>query len=495
MAAINKSLIFVSLCLFLFSGCEDFLQKDPQGDLTQAQFPVTADDALLATNSVYSSIREWHYNSGGFPILDIMSDDALKGSSPNDALSTLGPYDNFTITTTQDGLDRWWNTLYEGIKRANVVIETLPGIIMDEDLKSRYLGEAHFLRGLYYFDLVRAWGGVPKIISLTPETRVPRASKEEIYQLINEDIISAIDLLDEKSQLSGPDMGRATVGAAKSLLAKVYLFQNDFTNAKRYAVQVISSKEYSLEPNFVDANSVSGENGVESIFEVGALAAEFAAGGNQYANTQGVRGTPNRGWGFGQPSVDLRVSFEAGDPRKEATIIELGDVLDGIEIKGDGSTPDEIKDDQGNVIAIESYNKKVWTPGNNTTTQFAHNRRVLRYADVLLMAAEAYNELGQSDSALFYVNMVRERARGGTPGILPDITETAKDNLRDMIIKERRNELALEGHRFWDLVRTGKAPAVFGPLGFTEGKNELLPVPQNQIDLTQGVITQNPNWP
>ncbi len=494
MKNIFKILVPLFLMLVLISGCEDFLQKDPQGDLTQAQFPVNAEDALLATNAIYSSLRSWHYNSGGFPILDIMSDDALKGSSPNDGLPTVGPYDNFTITATQDGLDRWWNSLYEGVKRANVVIEKVPGINMNEDLKARYIGEAYFLRALFYFDLVRAWGGVPKITSLTPSPRVPRSSREEIYQLIEEDLLSAIDRLEEKSQLFGPDIGRATVGAARSLLSKVHLFQNEFLEAKNYALQVIRSEEYSLEPDFADANSEAGENGVESIFEIGALRTETGGGGNQYANTQGVRGTPNRGWGFNRPSLDLRASFEPGDPRKEATIIELGETLDGILIKGDGTTPDEVKDNQGNVIEIESYNQKVWTAGDNTTTQFGYNRRILRYADILLIAAEAYNELGQPDSALFYLNKVRERARGGNLEILPDIMETSKDPLRSLILKERRNELALEGHRFWDLVRTGMAPAVLGPLGFTPGKDELLPIPQNQIDLTQGVITQNPNW-
>jgi hypothetical protein len=216
--------------------------------------------------------------------------------------------------------------------------------------------------------------------------------------------------------------------------------------------------------------------------------------GNQYANTQGVRGTPNRGWGFNRPSLDLQNSFEPGDPRMDATIIFLGEVLDGVEIRGDGSTPDEIKDDQGNVIEIECYNQKVWIPGETTVTQWGHNRRLMRYADVLLMAAEALNENDDPTGALIYLNRVRERARQGNGSILPDITETDKDALRDLIILERRHELALEGHRFWDLVRTGKAPEFLGPLGFVEGKHELLPVPQTEIDISQGLLEQNPNW-
>ena len=481
------------LTIPLLEGCEDFLDKNLQGELTQATFPVTASDALLATNAVYSTLREWHYHSGGYPILDIMSDDAAKGSNPNDQLGTVGSYNTFRITTTQDGLDRWWATLYEGIKMANVVIEKVPAIEMDTVLRSRYLGEARFLRGLYYFDLVRAWGGVPKVTSINPPLKLTRSTKDEIYQLIEEDLLYAIDRLVEKSALPVTDYGRATKGAAKALLGKVYLFRNDFVNAEKYLLEVIASDEYDLEPVFADANGVNGEQGIESVIEVGALEVEGGPG-DQYANTQGVRGSPNRGWGFSRPTLDLRYSFEEGDPRLEATIIDLGEVLDGVEIKGDGSTPDETRDEENNLIEVECYNQKVWTPGNNTMTQFGHNRRLMRYADVLLMAAEALNENNKPGQALEYLNLVRERARQGNSAILPDITETGKDALRDLIFKERRSELAMEGIRFWDLVRSGKAPAVLGPLGFIQGKHELLPIPQNEIDISQGTLTQNPNW-
>jgi starch-binding outer membrane protein, SusD/RagB family len=483
------------LAAMMLAGCEDFLDKNLQGELTQTSFPVTNSDALLATNAVYSTLRQWYFHSGGYPILDIMSDDSRKGSNPNDQVSTLGPYDNFSITTTQDGLDRWWATLYQGIKRANVVIENVPSIDMDTTLRNRYVGEARFLRGLFYFDLVRAWGGVPKVTSVNPPVKLTRASKDEIYSLIEQDLLYAIDNLVEKSTMEATDYGRATKGSAKALLAKVYLFKQDYANAEKYALEVIHSGEYGLEPVYADANGVNGEQGIESVFEIGALGVEGDKGpGNQYANTQGVRGSPNRGWGFNRPAQDLRYSFETGDPRKDATIIDLGEVLDGITILGDGTTPDETKDAENNVIEVECYNQKVWVPGDNTITQYNHNRRLIRYSDVLLMAAEALNENNKPAEALIYLNSVRERAREGNPALLPDVTETGKDALRDLILKERRSELAMEGHRFWDLVRTGKASAVLGPLGFVEGKNELLPIPQTEIDLSQGALEQNLNW-
>ena len=488
---ITISLLIVA-SLVITTGCEDFLQKDPQGELTQEAFPVTASDALLATNAVYVSIRTWAYHSGGYPILDIMSDDAHKGSNPNDQLPTVGPYETFTHTTTQDGLDRWWSALYEGIKRANVVIEKVPSINMNEQLRNRYIAEASFLRGLFYFDLVRAFGGVPKVTSTTPATKTPRSTDAEIYELIISDLEFAAQHLPEKSLYAPDDAGRATKGAAKSLLARVYLFMGDYKNVEKYALEVIASDEYDLEDDFADANGKNGEHGIESVFEIGAMEVE-GAGGNQYANTQGVRGSPNRGWGFNRPSLDLRYSFEEGDPRLDATIIDLGETLDGIFIIGDGTTPDVVVVN-GIVTEVECYNQKVWYPGTNTITQWGHNRRLIRYADVLLMAAEALNENDKPGDALPFLNKVRERARGGNGSILPDVTVTEKNALRNAILEERRHELALEGHRFWDLVRTGRAAIVLGPLGFQTGKHELLPIPQNEIDISQGSLQQNPNW-
>lgn len=490
-----------NILLFLFillAGCTDFLQKNPQGNLTQASFPVSPSDALQATNAIYAAVRNWYYNSGGYPILDIMSDDAYKGSNTNDQLSTVGPYDNFAINATQDGLDRWWATLYQGIRWANVVIEKVPVIQMDTILRNRYLGEARFLRGLFYFDLVRAWGGVPKVTASVPPLHLDRTTSQDIFSLLISDLQYAEANLTKKSELSPAEQGRATSGAAEALLARVYLFQKDFVNAEKYALKVIRSNEYSLEPNFIDANGVKGNNGVESVFEIGALGVEdYNGGGAQYANTQGVRGSPNRGWGFNRPSVDLRRSFEPGDPRLKGTIINLGDTIDGVYIKGDpdpANDPVVILNSNGDTVNIQCYNRKVWTPGNDTPTQWGHHRRLIRYADVLLMAAEALNENGKQATALPYLNQVRKRARGGNNSILPDVTTTDMNLLRDKILFERRHELAMEGLRFWDLVRTGRAATVLGPLGFIAGKHELLPIHQSEIDISQGSLTQNPNY-
>lgn len=492
--SVERIVMLISLALLPF-GCDDFLDKPVQGQLLSQNFPTSSEDAVSATNAVYNTLRKSSYHFGLFPLTDIMSDDARKGSNPTDGAATVGTYDRFAHIPTESSLASWWNSLYEGVRRANVVIEKVPGISMNAALQQRLVGEARFLRALYYFDLVRAWGGVPKVTAVDSPDNLTRSSREDIYSFIIEDLTAAINALPEKSAYGPTDMGRATKGAAKALLSKVYLFTGDFANAETYALEVINSGQYSLMPSFNDANSKAGEFGPESVFEIGAIGFEgIENGGNQYGNVQGVRGTPNRGWGFNRPSLNLMDAFEPEDPREDATILSLGEIIDGITIVGDLNTPDETRDASGTLIEIECYNQKVWTPGQNVPTQFDHNRRVIRYADVLLIAAEASNQNNKPLQALLYVNEVRERARNGSVTALPDLTTTDKVLLDDAIFHERRVELALEGHRFWDLVRTGRAEAVLGPLGFVKGKHELFPIPQVEIDLTEQALEQNPNW-
>ena len=145
-------------------------------------------------------------------------------------------------------------------------------------------------------------------------------------------------------------------------------------------------------------------------------------------------------------------------------------------------------------VEIECYNQKAWFPGTDSKTSFGHNRRIVRYADVILMHAEALNENGKTTEALPFLNSIRARARGNNSNILPDITTTNQAEVREAILAERKYELALEGLRFWDLVRTNNAEEVLGPLGFIRGKNELFPIPQSEIDISQGRITQNPMY-
>lgn len=491
--------VFVILIsvLFLFIGCsEDFLDRPPKARISGGNFPANEDDAIAALNAVYSSLRTWQFNCGGFPVLDILSDEGRKGSNPGDAVN-LNLYDTFDHDATDENPRRWWATLYQSIRRANLVIESVPELEMDPDLEERILGEARFLRAYFYSTLVRAFGDVVVVTqsSVDYDEKKGRTPRDEVWdELIFPDLEFAAAVLPLKSQYPPEDLGRATKGSARALMARLYLFVGDFVRAEEQALNVIMSNEYTLEADYSDAFSVEVVFGQESVFEIGANGANRASeGGHQWGETQGVRGNPSRGWGFNRPTISTIRSF-GDDPRLDASVVFLGEVLDGIPIIGDDATPDTTFDAQGNIVEIECYNQKVWSPFEAEKASYDVNRRVIRYADVLLMAAEALNENGKSSQALPYLNQVRARARGDNEAVLPDITTTDQAELREIIFVERSRELAFEGLRFWDLVRTGRAPEVLGPLGFREGIHELFPIPLTEIDNSNGAIGQNEGY-
>ncbi len=481
------TLLVISIAL-LTACSDDFLDNPPQGFLTDSQFPESAEDAQRAVNAMYSDLRVWQIYYGGYPIVDIMSDDAHKGSNPGDG-ANMTLFENYTFGANIGDLASWYAATYEAIKSAHVVIDQVPAIQMDEATKTRHIAQARFLRALHYFQLVRSFGDLPKVTALNPDANLARSPKSEIYnEIIIPDLIFARDKLPAKNEWPGADLGRATKHAAQALLAKAYLYTNQNQLAADEAMGVIGSGLYDLEPDFSNAFLPIGQFGIESLFEVGALPfGAGATGGNQFANTQSVRGSPNRGWGFSRPTLDLINSFEEDDPRMEATVIFLGEVIDDVLIEGDGNTPDEILDANGNVIQIETYNQKVWVPGTTTEEPFGYNVKELRYAEVLLIAAEALNEVGSSGMALMELNKIRTRAG------LDDITEMDQSALRAIILNERRHEMALEQERYFDLVRTGNAPEVLGPLGFVEGKHENFPMPSSEL-LLNSSLTQNSGW-
>ncbi len=492
------SLIGLVTIMFLFSCQDEFLDRQPQATLVAGNFPATGEEAIIATNGIYNTLRVWGIYSGGFPLIDIMTDEMIKGSNPGDGVGVLD-FQNYTFTADNGNIESWYRTLYLGIRRSYLVLEKVPTIEMDNNLKGRLLGEARFLRSFFYFSLVQAFGDVPLVESSEVPDGLTRTNKETIYeQIILPDLEFAIENLPEKSEYSDENAGRITKGAARALLARIYLFRGDFPNAEVYALEVINSQQYQLEEDFEMTFRVATEHGSESVFEIGAIAeGSFDLGGNQYANTQGVRGTPNWGWGFGRPAYPWieKLAID-NDPRLEGSVIFIGDVIDGTTILGDGTTPDTTYVDGpgSDILEIETYNRKVYATGERAADRWGHNRRVIRYSDVLLMAAEALNENGNPSLALEYLNDVRKRARGGVEGILPDITTTDQTELKNLIYEERTKELAMEGLRYWDLVRTNRAAEILGPLGFEAGKHELFPIPQSEINISEGDISQNPNW-
>jgi starch-binding outer membrane protein, SusD/RagB family len=469
---------------------EDFLDRAPRAELTSENFFQTGQQAVEAVNGVYSHLRSFNVHVFSYiGVTDIASDDADKGSVPGDA-AFLEDINNFTFDAGNSAVIGIWQGYYQGIFRANQVIVNVPGIDMDEDLKQRVLAEARFLRAYFYFFLVRTYGDLPLIDRLLQpdEYFQERVPAEQIYDFIIADLQFAVANLPEKSAYPANDLGRATKGAARGFLSKVYLFRGDFQNAYTQSIEIINSNEYALYPDYENIFREEGEHSSESLFEVSAVDLEQGGGGHQFNEVQGIRGNPNNGWGFNRPSDDLFNVYEPGDPRRAATIISNGDTLPtGQIVRADpnmGSNP--------------RFNKKAWLPevppggfGNSGA-----NIRLLRYADILLIAAESANELGNSTDALRYLNQVRERARQGNPAILPDVTVTEPAALRDAILRERRVELAMEQQRYFDLVRTGRAQQTFAALGinWVPGKHEVFPIPQAEIDISGGRISQNPNY-
>jgi len=485
--------VFGLMVILLAAGAcnQDFLEVKPQGQINAENYYQTADHAIWATNAVYNQLRVWEVIA--FPFIamtDIVSDDAYKGSFPADA-ERLTAFENFTYGPAfPEEIRLAWQGYYRGVFRANTAIAGIPGVDMNEQLKQRLIGECKFLRAHYYFYLVRWYGDIPLIDRLLVESEYytqARAPKSQIYDLITQDLKDAIEVLPEKSQYAPADLGRVTKGAARGLLAKVYLTIGDFVNAEKYALEVINSGQYALLPNYNNIFLPIGENSSESVFEIQATALEQSfAGATPWNMIQGVRGTPNLGWGFNMPSSDLIAAYEPGDPRRDATILYVGEVLP------DGSAIVQPNPD----ILNARYNQKAWTPNHpGLQDNGPSNIRILRYADVLLIAAEALNENGKPDQALIHLNAVRDRARGNRPmSVLPRRTTTDRVQLRQFIWHERRVELAMEQHRWFDLVRTGQAAAKLGPSGFQVGKHELFPIPQSEIDLTGGIVTQNPGY-
>lgn len=474
--------------LLLVSCGDDFLDKKPLGKLTSANFFETEAHAILATNALYEHMRSWEVHVFSYiGMTDIVSDDADKGSFANDA-AFLGEIDDFTFNASNIAPLSVWQGYYQGIFRANNAIENIPGIDMDEALRDRLVAELKVFRAYFYLNLVRWFGDVPLITApLDPsEFSQQRAPVEEVYNQIEQDLLEAIEILPEKSQYVSADLGRVTKGSAKALLARAYLAQGDFVNTEKYALEVINSGQYGLFPDYAKLFQLAGEHSSESVFEIGSTTG--AINSSQYNQVQGARGNPNLGWGFNRPSDNLVSSYEQGDPRRNATILYPGEVLP------DGSA---IVEDNPDLIN-ERYNQKAWVPlapsGDNFEGQ--GNLRLIRYADVLLMAAEALNENNNPAQALVYLNMVRARARGTSMTLLPNVTTTNKDALRTRIWNERRSELAMEQIRWFDLLRQGRAESVMNGVGknFIGPKHLLFPIPQVEIDLSSGVLSQNEGY-
>lgn len=501
----------LALSLAMVSGCKEFLDVAPQGQLSSDTIdPATAQKLVDGVyNSMYLGGFGPDTHGLQFVILtDIASDDADKGSSPGDYGDAL-QVDNFTVNSSNSNINNVWNGYYQGISRANQALDKIPLSPAADAEKNRLLGEVRFLRGYFYFNLVRLFGGVPKLdrVPQASEINSPefqqRASAADIYAFIIADLQFAVDNLPLKGAPQ-TQTGRANKAAAQGMLAKVYLYQKNYQQAFALTNEIVTGKSgaYSLFTSYADIWRTAGANSSESIFEIqtGVNAACNNSAVNLYTVSQGPRAGGKRGWsdlgfGFNSPTQQLADAYEAGDVRRAGTIIFIqptapagqrstGTVLwDGFRIP----SKDSVENSRYSYKAYHSRTREA-NCGNND--YLPKNIRVLRYAEILLIRAEAALQTGNAAAAAADLTAVRARA-----GLAPKPATQAN------IWAERRVELALEHDRFFDLVRQesvtpGRIVPLFAAQGktFVKGKNELFPIPRPQIDLSGGRLTQNPGY-
>ncbi|WP_207433924.1 RagB/SusD family nutrient uptake outer membrane protein [Sabulibacter ruber] len=496
-----KIAAFSLALMTMTAGCNDFLEQEIPGKLPVEEFYATDEDALQATTAIYD-IMQAHYNtawSSIYMVKTMPSDESnASGSGPGDqpAYQTL---DDFNFDSENDAVKWGWRLTYAAIYRANKVINNVQP---ETELRKRLIAEAKFLRAFNYFELVSLWGDVPLVtddIPIEQWTSTGRASKADVYALIQKDLQEAIADLPLKSVYSGADRFRVSKGSAQALLGKALLYQQKWADAVTQFEAVITSNQYQLEESVGKVFSKSGEFGKESLFEISYIETQsydwgnFPWGGQPESNIHlqlmGPRSdfyvkAPSDsligGWGFNSPKAKLFQAFTAaGDvERKRATIMSEAELK---AMGGNWTTT--------NAYDYEGYFQRRYgtfstqTAGPVNELNYGTNWRMIRYADVLLMAAEAHYRAGNEGKAQEYLNMVRERSE------LDPITPSGSA-LFDAIVRERQLELAFEGFRYLDLVRWGLADQELGPLGYVEGTHNLLPIPGEDIR-TAGLSQNN----
>jgi len=508
-AKTSRLLLLTIMALGLLTGCKRFLDTERQGAYDADNYPYPGgsgpyDQFIFAA---YNDLRSFNVHSQSFiAATSIRSDDADKGSTPADGGANAIDMDNFPVAASNGFANTLWVGYFGLINKCNSTIKeinTNTNIVASDAIKQQTIGEAKFIRAYGYFMLGRLFGRVPLIDTIfsnpASQNNVPQATPAALLAFIESDLMFAASTL--PMNWDAKFAGRATRGAANGLLAKVYLYQQKWQLAMDAANTVMGSGQYDLSTTYDKIFREEGENSKESVFEVQATASAAipSANGVQYAQIQGIRGSGiwDQGWGWNSPSTYLEAAYEAGDPRKNRTIMYTSF----------GTTIYQTIYGENLPVGLPNprYNNKVYTNPSlraSIGNRFGYwmNFRALRYADVVLMFAEAANEVGGAaniTAARNALNSIRARARAGNNALLPDVTTTDQAVLRDAIRQERRVELAMEHERFFDIVRWGIAQAALNAAGkpnFNGSRDVLLPIPQTQIDLSAGVLTQNPGY-
>lgn len=470
--------IFWVIFLLINLSCEENLEEVPLSFLEESNSFNSADDAESAINGVYDRLKSV-FGMTMITLSDLNSDQCEVRED-----NAAGAEIHQNLYNSGTGFfDSYYTNSYITIDRANRVLANVPDISMDEELKARVLGEAKFIRALVYFNLVRAYGDVPLITEISNDVinvEVERTSVSSVYEQIIQDLLDAEVVLPE-TITEASNIGRATSGAAKSILAKVYLTKQDWSNAAEKAKEVIDSDVYDLFEDYHHIFKPEMENGIEHIFSIqyscilpqygSSMALNFAIYFSYPINLVG---------GSYQATPEHVTTYAEGDYRKEVTIINEKVIADGTVVES----------------RTGPHVDKYWDPLACGQTAARNNFMVIRFADVLLMYAEAVNEIeGPSATAYEAINRVRQRARNGVETAAPqDLTGLTQDQFRAAVLQERGWELCFEGHRRWDLLRTGNYIEAMESVGVeTQEKHLLYPIPQNEIDVNPA-LTQNTGY-
>jgi len=532
----------------ILSACDSYLSFPKEGAIDIDESFIDAQSAIQSATACYAPLTWEYQNAGGtffseWWIGDVCSDDAIKGGSGLSDMDLVYDMENFKTKSDNNVLLWFYRCQYIGIFRCNLVLEYVP--MMEEDLfknekaglQNRILAEAHFLRALYNFRLVRVFGGVPivnNIIKAQADWKQLRATEQEVYAQIYEDLDFAVKYLPERNGYDAADLGRATKGAARALLMKAHMNNHDYNQAKLQGDSIIDSGQYTLVANYNNIFTVDGENNSESIFEIQFVSEGTSDAWGGMGFSRGTltptmtrpRWASQEGWGFNRPSQELYDEFESDDPRRDAAI--YAPTLDQVEASDDNTN-------NINVYLGNRYTARKYSMMNADTTwiSLGHatrgeiNRKEIRYADVLLMYAEACLKQSALDvnKAKWALEEVRKRARNtaGRNDILPEFPNYSislqgvgrsgnhqlVDNADDLYLAiqhERRVELAMEGHRWFDLkrwnllsdvmnyYRTATKPQIATYMDpFVKGKHELFPIPLQERDLNSP-MEQNPGY-
>jgi hypothetical protein len=490
--------IYILIPLFLVTiSCNDFIQENLEGTYSNDTFYKTAAHAELALTGVYNGISFNSTNNALWVYGDVVSDDAVKGGLPGD-LSDVMFLEQFNYSRSNEYLDRIWRQYYETVNRANFLLYYAPRIDMDGTRKAEIVGEAKFIRSYLFFHLANIFGAIPLRTDpvLNPDmSPLATSPVDKVYDQIETDLTSALQGL----KVVPTKVGGATQGSAYGLLAKLRLFRGQWQSSLDAVNSLEALGKYALEKVYRNNFRDSTQNNGESIFEIQHLKGQAPLLGsflNQYFSP-----ASENGYYFDQPTQNFVNEFEVtaggvADPRLDYTVGRAGQKwLNGEDFDPSWSSTGYLS--KKHVQPLREVPK-------GTKGDAGLNYVYMRYAEVLLMKAEALNELGRSAEALAPLNAVRQRARESylndsglpgfgsvPPGLLPDVASSTQSEVRDAIRHERRVELGMEFHRYFDVVRYGKAyaEAALGSDGFSYDTKRYFLIPQSELD-TNPLINQ-----